>query len=586
MTWRVTPVPLRRGPLVYLARAPRAARREPAADRARRAAARAGPERDHGRDRRGQDRARARARPAAGRQAARRHRPAGRREAYVEGVFEPPAGLLDDDPSSPSCASASPRGRGRDRAGAARGRRGAHAGVRPGPLGHRRRPARAGRAAGGLLRPARAPEADASPRRSSTLLDGFCGRARSGCAAAARRRTPARVELARRARGAARARGRARARPRPARVRARGDRGSSTRASEERAALLAERERLRRIDALRAAAGGGRRGDRAGRRRGRGRGAARRGGAARRTPSRARTRSSTRSPSGCARCGSRPRTSAASCAATRRRSRPSPGGSRRSRSASTRYDRLRAQARRHGRGGARARRALPRRARAARAARRRRRRELEARARRGRAASATLRRRADGRAARGGAEAREGACSRSSPQLAMEDADVRGRARAARRGSGRPAPSGSSCCSRRTRACRPRRCARRASGGELSRVDAGADDASRRRGGARTLVFDEVDAGIGGQTARAVGERLRALAARRARSSASPTCRRSPRWPDATSGSRRAPPGRSPTAPSSALEGDAVVDELCRMLGADAATQGARGHAEELLAAA
>ena len=31
-------------------------------------------------------------------------------------------------------------------------------------------------------------------------------------------------------------------------------------------------------------------------------------------------------------------------------------------------------------------------------------------------------------------------------------------------------------------------------------------------GGARTLVFDEVDAGIGGQTARAVGERLRALA--------------------------------------------------------------------------
>ena len=30
--------------------------------------------------------------------------------------------------------------------------------------------------------------------------------------------------------------------------------------------------------------------------------------------------------------------------------------------------------------------------------------------------------------------------------------------------------------------------------------------------GAATLVFDEVDAGIGGQTARAVGEQLRALA--------------------------------------------------------------------------
>ena len=32
------------------------------------------------------------------------------------------------------------------------------------------------------------------------------------------------------------------------------------------------------------------------------------------------------------------------------------------------------------------------------------------------------------------------------------------------------------------------------------------------RAAAPTLVFDEVDAGIGGQTARAVGERLRALA--------------------------------------------------------------------------
>ena len=30
-------------------------------------------------------------------------------------------------------------------------------------------------------------------------------------------------------------------------------------------------------------------------------------------------------------------------------------------------------------------------------------------------------------------------------------------------------------------------------------------------GGGRTLVFDEVDAGVGGQTARAVGERLRRL---------------------------------------------------------------------------
>jgi DNA repair protein RecN (Recombination protein N) len=34
------------------------------------------------------------------------------------------------------------------------------------------------------------------------------------------------------------------------------------------------------------------------------------------------------------------------------------------------------------------------------------------------------------------------------------------------------------------------------------------------------------------------------------------------------------------------LDGDAVVDELCRMLGADGADGGARRHAEALLAAA
>src|SRR5215207_75011 len=50
-----------------------------------------------------------------------------------------------------------------------------------------------------------------------------------------------------------------------------------------------------------------------------------------------------------------------------------------------------------------------------------------------------------------------------------------------------------------------------ASGGELSRVML-ALAGQGARGGAATYVFDEIDAGIGGNTARAVGERLRALA--------------------------------------------------------------------------
>jgi DNA repair protein RecN (Recombination protein N) len=53
-----------------------------------------------------------------------------------------------------------------------------------------------------------------------------------------------------------------------------------------------------------------------------------------------------------------------------------------------------------------------------------------------------------------------------------------------------------------------------ASGGELSRVMLALSGLGEA-GGAGTLVFDEIDAGIGGNTARAVGERLRALAAER-----------------------------------------------------------------------
>ena len=49
-----------------------------------------------------------------------------------------------------------------------------------------------------------------------------------------------------------------------------------------------------------------------------------------------------------------------------------------------------------------------------------------------------------------------------------------------------------------------------ASGGELSRVML-ALLGTANDGSDATLVFDEVDAGIGGQTARAVGEQLRAL---------------------------------------------------------------------------
>ncbi len=129
-----------------------------------------------------------------------------------------------------------------------------------------------------------------------------------------------------------------------------------------------------------------------------------------------------------------------------------------------------------------------------------------------------------------------------------------------------------------------------ASGGELSRVmlallsvahgaDAVGDAADS------LLVFDEIDAGIGGLTARAVGAHLRELAAGRQilcithlPQVAAMAARHFTIVKDAS----RTPP----VTTVSALTGDGVVGELVRMLGADAGDRAARGHARELLKAA
>jgi len=123
-----------------------------------------------------------------------------------------------------------------------------------------------------------------------------------------------------------------------------------------------------------------------------------------------------------------------------------------------------------------------------------------------------------------------------------------------------------------------------ASGGELSRVMLALMTVAGA-GESRTLVFDEVDAGVGGQTARAVGERLRALG--EARQVLCIT-----HLPQiaalASAHFRIEKSAETETALTTVepLEGDGVVAELCRMLGAEASDTAARRHAEELLAAA
>jgi DNA repair protein RecN (Recombination protein N) len=136
-----------------------------------------------------------------------------------------------------------------------------------------------------------------------------------------------------------------------------------------------------------------------------------------------------------------------------------------------------------------------------------------------------------------------------------------------------------------------------ASGGELSRVmlalmsvaaedEVGGEAEGRdRTSGPKTLVFDEIDAGIGGQTARAVGERLRELASGRQVVAIT-------HLPQIASLAARhfriAKDTDAETARTTvtALAKGEVVGELVRMLGADDADVAARRHAKELLKAA
>jgi DNA repair protein RecN (Recombination protein N) len=124
-----------------------------------------------------------------------------------------------------------------------------------------------------------------------------------------------------------------------------------------------------------------------------------------------------------------------------------------------------------------------------------------------------------------------------------------------------------------------------ASGGELSRVMLAIMNVAAAPSSDNTLVFDEVDAGIGGHTARAVGARLRELG-----DSRQVLC--ITHLPQIASlGDRHFSIVKDTSgAPTSAsvieLAEKEVVAELVRMLGADAGDTVARRHARDLRRAA
>ena len=128
----------------------------------------------------------------------------------------------------------------------------------------------------------------------------------------------------------------------------------------------------------------------------------------------------------------------------------------------------------------------------------------------------------------------------------------------------------------------PRPLAKVASGGELSRISLALQVATLDAAHLPCLVFDEVDAGVGGAVAEMVGRQLRALAG-----SGQVLC--VTHLPQVASQADQqvrvveAHDGGATRTALEPLEGDARVEELARMLGGTSVTERAREHAREML---
>jgi DNA repair protein RecN (Recombination protein N) len=131
----------------------------------------------------------------------------------------------------------------------------------------------------------------------------------------------------------------------------------------------------------------------------------------------------------------------------------------------------------------------------------------------------------------------------------------------------------------------PRPLARIASGGELSRISLAIQVAAVQNGAAACLVFDEVDAGVGGGVAEIVGRQLRALGER-----AQVLC--VTHLPQVASQAHahvrvaKLTDGKTTRTSLHTLTADERIEEIARMLGGVDITAKAREHAAEMLAPA
>ena len=127
--------------------------------------------------------------------------------------------------------------------------------------------------------------------------------------------------------------------------------------------------------------------------------------------------------------------------------------------------------------------------------------------------------------------------------------------------------------------------ARVASGGELSRVMLALKTILARLDRVPTLIFDEVDAGIGGRVGLQVGETMRRVASYHqvfAISHLPQIAARAHHHILVAKGAR----GGVTTADVTVVEGEGRVTEIARMLGGDPESEVSRAHARELLESA
>ena len=131
----------------------------------------------------------------------------------------------------------------------------------------------------------------------------------------------------------------------------------------------------------------------------------------------------------------------------------------------------------------------------------------------------------------------------------------------------------------------PRPLAKTASGGELSRISLALQVATLDAAHLPCLVFDEVDAGVGGAVAEMVGRQLRTLAASGQVLCVTHLAQVAAQADRQVRVSKRSVGGKTQTR-LEPLDGEARIDELARMLAGANVTETAREHAREMLAAA